>query len=116
SLNTALPDPIQRNLLQQFIDLRAVSGSSKAFCSIGMDGSEEEALVCLFEMGWVTHVSENQKSSAAEKSKDMWQLTSKPLELIKVQFALGCPFSVFQRRSGVALKDATIFELMIQLQ
>ena len=108
ALRNALPDPHQHDLLQHFLDVRAVSGSNATFCSLGLSPEELTALRALATRGWVRQHPPGQD--------DIWQLTTKPLDHIKIQFGLQCPFSVFRRRANIPLENATAFELALELQ
>ena len=52
----------------------------------------------------------------SETSDYSFQLTGTLLNMMPVQFALQTPFKVFQRRPDIALTDATMFELVLEVQ
>ena len=77
-MHTAIPDVTQQRLVQQFLDLRAVPGSSIYFddANLQEDSDDAIALKQLSDLGWVQRFGDGRN----------WQLTLQPLQRISVQF------------------------------
>jgi len=94
-------------LLEQFLRARAVHGTSNYFQALDLTVEDDCALQEIVRKGWAT---------ASETSDYSFQLTSTLLNMMPVQFGLQTPFKVFQRRPDIALTDATMFELVLEVQ
>lgn len=107
-LDDKIPDTDQQHLVHDFLDRRAVTGSQNFFIGLGLPEKVEHTLQRLLHEGWIVQASSSNNYA--------YQLSSKALQFLRVQFGLQSPFKVFQRRPDLSLHDATPFELVLELQ
>ena len=113
ALRRSLHSVAQRSLVQLFLEEKAVDGHNSYVSSMALSPKHKAALSILAEKGWMRKSDEN---SIDASDGEAWQLTQVPLSKVQINMVLHFPWSVFARRAGIPLDQATCFELILTLR